>query len=481
MTGAGWIVVLDVGKTLAKATLWNEACECVALRTRPNRRLEVGGIPTLDVSGIEAWLEGILSEFALLGPVSGIVPVAHGAGAAHIHLGRLLRAPIDYEWSGIAQDRANYDPQRDPFEATGSPPLPAGLNLGMQLHWLESLRAGDHCGPTNIRTRKFYRGHSTGRGCFRGLPHPKSPASAATPICGDPMIADPPHSPCAAAGPSDLRRWRGRTPSSVRSLRAGPRRTGLSARVQIYCGLHDSNAALFAAREHPLIQGHDATVLSTGTWFVAMRSPLVSTTPRAIGAAGSARLPGQCRCHGNPGPVRALHGRTRDLHPGGRGSWAPSCRAPDEGATAEPWATAAIRAMESNEMILPGVVPGVGPFPRAKRESLNARPGDRGALALAHLYAALVSDVSLDLIGSCDTLLIDGRFSQAPVFVHALAALRPQSTVLVSGDDQGVARGALRLVHGAAVPSTPLERVSPLPADLTRYRARWRDAAERLL
>ena len=137
---AGWTVVLDVGKTLAKATLWNEACECVARRIRPNDHPEIGGMPVLDVFGIEAWLESTLSEFALLGPVSAIVPVAHGAGAALIYRGTLLCAPLDYEWPGIARDRDGYDLQRDPFDATGSPSLPAGLNLGMQLHWQESAR-----------------------------------------------------------------------------------------------------------------------------------------------------------------------------------------------------------------------------------------------------------------------------------------------------------------------------------------------------
>jgi sugar (pentulose or hexulose) kinase len=49
--------------------------------------------------------------------------------------------------------------------------------------------------------------------------------------------------------------------------------SGLSRRVEVYCGMHDSNAALLAARSHPELEGHDATVLSTGTWFVAMRTP----------------------------------------------------------------------------------------------------------------------------------------------------------------------------------------------------------------
>ena len=73
----------------------------------------------------------------------------------------------------------------------------------------------------------------------------------------------------------------------VASLRRLPKPVTLSARyapnwrrklvlptsTQVYAGLHDSNAALLAARGFAEIADHEATVLSTGTWFVAMRSP----------------------------------------------------------------------------------------------------------------------------------------------------------------------------------------------------------------
>jgi sugar (pentulose or hexulose) kinase len=52
-------------------------------------------------------------------------------------------------------------------------------------------------------------------------------------------------------------------------------RTGQVTSTQIYAGLHDSNAALLAARGFAEIADHEATVLSTGTLFVAMRSQKV--------------------------------------------------------------------------------------------------------------------------------------------------------------------------------------------------------------
>jgi hypothetical protein len=63
---SGWTIVLDVGKTLSKATLWDEVGHCVAHRSRPNRKSTGGGSLTLDVAGIEQWLESVLKEYAHL-------------------------------------------------------------------------------------------------------------------------------------------------------------------------------------------------------------------------------------------------------------------------------------------------------------------------------------------------------------------------------------------------------------------------------
>src|SRR5271170_5350800 len=123
---ADWTVVLDIGKTHSKATLWDERGLCQALRSRTNQRLRSGSSLTLDVSGIEQWLQQTLSEFAKLGPIHAIVPVAHGAGVALLRRGRLQCTPLDYEWAGVSVDPATYDKKRDSFALSGSPALPAG-------------------------------------------------------------------------------------------------------------------------------------------------------------------------------------------------------------------------------------------------------------------------------------------------------------------------------------------------------------------
>jgi hypothetical protein len=91
----------------------------------------------------------------------------------------------------------------------------------------------------------------------------------------------------------------------------------------------------------------------------------------------------------------------------------------------------------------------------------------------------MLADVSLDLIGSCDTLLVEGRFAGAPVFVQALAALRPTMKVLIGADDHGVARGALRLAGIGHIESPALSQVGALPVEISQYKSAWREAAER--
>jgi len=473
---SGGTIILDVGKSVSKATLWDEAGRCVAQRSRPNRRAQGGGGLTLDVAGIEAWLESVLKEYSALRPVLAIVPVAHGAGVALIRNGRLVCAPLDYEWSGVARDRASYQLQRDAFADSGSPALPAGLNLGVQLHWLDSLNRGEYRDSQLLPWAQYWAwnlcgvaaSEFTSLGCHTDLwrPYDKGPTRLAERCGWADRLA--PVRPAGAVLGTLKRDW--------------VERTGLSTQLEVYCGLHDSNAALLSARHLPAVRGHDATVLSTGTWFVAMRSP----KPKK--SAWMMRLPETRDClinvdvEGSPVPsARFMGGREIEVLMGTNHQTSDSGveigNCPPASLSAQMYAV--LRTIEAMAMILPSAVPGVGPFPNARAAALRGVTSVDEATAKAHLYAALVADASLDLIGSRDTLFIDGRFSHSPVFVAALAALRPETTVLVSEEAHGVARGALSLLRSVEGPPPATHEVAPLPADLRSYRERWRLEAER--
>src|SRR6266404_1779806 len=471
MMTTGWTIVLDVGKTLSKASLWDEAGVCAAHRARANSLDNAGVSQTLDTAGIERWLRGVLAEFSRLGPAAAIVPVAHGAGVALIRDGRLQHGPLDYEWPGVGADRAAYEKQRDPFAATGSPALPAGLNLGMQLHWLESLSPAELCRGQIVPWAQYWAWLLCG-----------VPASEVTSLgCHTDLWRPYDHVP------SDLavrRGWAERlgplTPANAVLGTLHPEwiaSTGLSRHVEVYCGMHDSNAALLAARSHPQIEAHDTTVLSTGTWFVAMRTPARAFTPQVNSLSEGRDYLVNVDISGRPIPSsRFMGGREIEILTGAHGHRGAS-GLPNPSVTGVDCIASAIKAIEAGDMILPTYVPGVGPFPNAKAGTHATKSGGPQPMVLAHLYAAMLADVCLDLIGIRDTLLVDGRFSAAPVFVQVLATLRPTTTVLISSDENGVAHGALRLANVPNADVGSLRRVARLPTDMSGYRARWREAA----
>ncbi len=238
--------------------------------------------------------------------------------------------------------------------------------------------------------------------------------------------------------------------------------TGLSPEVRIYAGLHDSNAALLAARGFPEIAGQDATVLSTGTWFVAMRS--------GSGPAELADLPEARDClinvdvAGKPVPsARFMGGRELELL-GER--------------IDRPGTAGLAEVLASGAMLLPSQASGSGPFPESAGSWTREPTDPAQRSAAATLYAALMADVSLELIGTQGTLLIEGRFAASEIFTRALANLHPEWRVLAIAGDADVSFGALRLMVPGLAPHAALTPIKPLDADINAYRALWRREIE---
>lgn len=456
-------LVLDVGKTNAKLSLWNAEGGCLARKARANAPSPAGPWPTLDLAGLEAFVAEGVREMAGLGSIGTLVPVTHGAAAVILADGAAYRPPMDYEVSIPAEVSAEYERQRDPFAATGSPSLPEGLNLGRQLHFLETVEGPLPRGARIVLWPQYWAWRFSGvlasevtsLGCHSDLWRPLE------------------------RRPSDLaerRGWAARLPP-VRAASdvLGPVTAewvaaGLPPDCQVLCGLHDSNAALLAARGHGEIAQNDTTILSTGTWFVAMRS---------MGGEGGTlpELDSGRDCllnvdvRGRPAPsARFMGGRESERIAG-----------LDSFHITENYDPEAIVAlvpglMASGAMVLPGFAPGFGPFPQAEGTFRNPPETLDEKRAVLGLYLALMADVCLDLIGTQDRILVEGRFAEAEVFVRALAALRGAAQVFVSNAHDDVPFGALRLVHPALAPKSPLRPVAPLDLSLEAYREHWRAA-----
>ncbi|HZF43028.1 MAG TPA: carbohydrate kinase [Sphingomonadaceae bacterium] len=467
--GERLVVVLDIGKTTAKLTLWTRGGELVSRETRANARIDAGAYAALDVDGIEAWMADTLADFAKRGRVGAIVPVAHGAAAAIIRSGRLGCSPMDYEDPITEAERVGYDRERGSFSETGSPPLPDGLNLGVQLHRLERLHTELLSGDALIlpwaqywawRLSGVAATEITSLGCHTDLWNP------------------------FAGAPSRLARargWADRLPPLRRAADAlGPitsewvDRCGLPADVRIHCGLHDTNAALLAARGFSEISGQESTVLSTGTWFVAMRSlgherandssVLSEARDCLVNVDVSGKRVPSARFMGGR-EIETLTGfdvRRIDI-------------APDQPALL----AAARTVLAGGARVLPTFAPGCGPFSGRRGQWIDMPLDNAEHRAAVSLYAALVADASLDLIGARERVLVEGRFADADVFVRALAALRPNDVTYRSHAHNGVPFGALRLLDPTLKPPSALERIEPLDGPVNAYRDVWRRDVER--
>jgi len=462
-------IVLDSGKTLAKLSLWSAGGAMIERRVRANARVETGAYVALDAAGIEAWIAEVLRDFARLADVGAIIPVGHGAAVAIIRGDRLACPPVDYEDAMPADLRAHYEAERGAFSETGSPSLPDGLNLGAQIFRLEALDPDLAQGTQILPWPQYWSwllsgvaaSEVTSLGCHTDLWNPLTGKASAL---------------------AERRGWaerlaplRGAGEILGTLTPAWVARTGLPADTEVYCGLHDSNAALLAARGFAEIADEESTVLSTGTWFVAMRSP------KDAASVDTSRLDEARDClinvdaFGKPIPsARFMGGReietligldTRQID-----------IAPDQ-----PALLAALPGvLESGAMVLPSFAPRFGPFAHGRGRWI-AKPDDHAARrAAVSLYAALVADASLGLIGTQERLLIEGRFAEGQVFVRALAALRPDLRVYTGKAHNDVSYGALRLLDATLPPAEPLELVIPLDVDLAPYRERWRQEIERM-
>ncbi len=454
-------VVLDIGKSLVKLTLWDEETgTLIRRRTVANRSLETKRYRALDPAHIEGWLEPVLKEFAALGQIGAIIPVAHGAAAGVVRDGALAYPPIDYESRISPEVRASYETQRDPFWVTGSPALPNGLNLGAQLYQLENwnvLRDGDRLIPWPQYWSWLLSGDASSEvsslGCHTDLWAP------------------------SLGGPSPMSRRHGWSERFAPIRKASEpvgfltkdwaARTGIGSHPRIYCGVHDSNAALHGVRGFPEIGNREATVLSTGTWFVAMRS-----TPDAFDIS---TLPEDRDCLVNVDVEGRLVPSSRFM---GGMEIERLCGGDSEMFFAPQYLTNAVRqAVEAGVMILPAFVPGVGPFPRGRGRWIGTCESDAVRIGAVALYAALLADRSLELIGARERIVVEGRFAHQSPFVSALARLRPNDRVYVSHAEQGVEFGALRLAYPYLSAPSPLTEVEPAATHLADYRDRWRRLA----
>ncbi|HEY9108238.1 MAG TPA: L-fuculose kinase [Roseateles sp.] len=449
-------VVLDIGKTNAKLTLIDAASKTLAEARTPNAVRRVGPYPHHDAERLWTWMLGQLRELSKLAHIRAIVPVTHGATAALVDDAGLVLPVLDYEHvPGDVADAARYEAKRPSFAESGSPRLPAGLNLGRQLEWLQAQFPADFARAKYVLMYPQYwawrlcgvaASEVTSLGCHTDLWRP------------------------AEGGYSSLVEHQGWQPlfpprrdAWARLGRLRPELaadTGLPADCEVVCGIHDSNASLL---RHLLTlqQGGPCTVLSTGTWLIA--AALGSATKPLVEAED---MLANCNVFGDAVPcIRFMGGREFGAIAGERPA---------------PFAAEDVeRLIARGTMALPCFAEAGGPFAgRLGRIDGDQPQNDAERAALATLYVVLMADHCLYALGASGRVVVEGAFTVNPWFGPLLASLADDRDVTVSDDGSGTTCGAWLL---AAWGRTAEATAPPVPAwnpvGWRAYRDAWRAKA----
>ena len=441
------LIVLDIGKTNAKLALIDAAGRVLAEQRRPNAVLTDGPYAHLDTDGLWDWMLATCRSFATQAHVSAIVPVTHGATAALVSDAGLVLPVLDYEADLPGVDYATLRPA---YDETLSPGLPAGLNLGRQLAWLQARFPDDFGRARHILMYPQYwawrlcgaaASEATSLGCHTDLWDPRAQTYSSLVARMGWTGLMPPLAPAHAVL------------GTLRPEVAAA--TGLPADCEVLGGIHDSNASLLR-----YLGNSEGTVLSTGTWMIAAAfgAPLDGLREEADMLANTNALGRPVAC------MRFMGGREFGELAGA----APATGGLDD----------IERLVARGTLALPCFAATGGPFAGRAGSIDGPPPADaRERYALATLYCVLMTDYCLDALGAAGPLAVEGSFTANPWFGPLLAALRPQQPVSYSDDASGTTCGGWMLRYrDAAPPGSSTAITARAPSGLSAYRGHWRAA-----
>lgn len=448
MTAPRRIAVIDVGKTNAKLVVVDAATgEELIARTTPNRVLATGPYPHYDVEALWSFFAQALSDFAREPGFDAISVTTHGASAALLGDDGLAMPVLDYEFSYPVDVQADYQAMRPPFSETFSPPLSSGLNLGAQLHYQKTSFPELFADVRTIVTYPQYwvwrltgiaANEVTSLGCHTDLWRPvEGDFSSLVDQLSLRDLMAPVRSAFDAIGPV--------LPGIASDL-------GLTDEIPVYCGLHDSNASLLphlADRKAPF------SVVSTGTWaiFFAVGGSFDQFDPARDTLAN-------VDAYGRAVPSsRFMGGREFDMLTNSEPV------DPDEQTIRD--------VLERGVMVLPSIMTGSGPFPDRSASWPNGKPVNHAERTVAaSLYVALMSHVSLGLLGASGPTIIEGPFAKNRLYLAALARLTGREVIALPGST-GTSHGAAILAGAAIGQQKPASASMNLPESFDSYARQW--------
>jgi len=400
------VVVIDLGKTNSKVALVDTSTgeEVDVIKQATASNVESLYL-CLDHEGIEAFVIDSLRTLSKSYSIDAITVTTHGATAALLDASGALALPVvDYEFSDIDNLRAEYNKLRPPFCDTGSPALPGGVNVGAQLYWQQANFAQQFANARNDITsiachtdlyepyQKRYSTLVNQQGWQQLMPPIKYPGTLCGPLC-----------------------------SSM------AKKTTLPKTTQVYTGVHDSNASLVP---HLIAQSAPFSVVSTGTWFVAMA---IGGTATQLDETRDTLI--NVNARGEPVPSAKFMG--------GRESELLACNE-----TVSEQAMAHFLSKEiATTMLMPSVVTGTGPYPNAKQCWIDSGSdvSDVDRACATTLYLALMTQECLIQIGANGPTFVEGPLAHEHDFIEMLAAVT-ERPVKLGPSSTGTSVGAAMLI-----------------------------------
>lgn len=426
--------VLDIGKTNVKLQLVNSGDKIHESFSRKNIPLQDGPYPHADVAGIWQWLLATLSKVSADNAqeqITDIIITTHGATAALVDTAvtdgsdGLVLPILDYEYVNINQCDTPYNAVRPVFSETLSPSLPAGLNLGRQIFWLQQSFPEAFNRATQLLMYPQYwgwrltgnlAGEVTSLGCHTDMWAPEHNRwSSLVDKCQWQALMPP-------------MKFAGDVLGNITAELA--QQTGLAANCKVYTGLHDSNASYLRYLQNNQTEKGEFTVVSTGTWTILMQSG-----GELAGLNSERDMLANCDIYSNPvACARFMGGR----------EYAVICEKLGGDAATPVTGEHIQAALDNLWMATPDFSEGNGPFGGRTPQLLTPLPAS-SAGAIATLYCALMIDQRLDDLQAKGPVYIEGAFLKNLLLCQLVAQLRGQQPVYLSADDTGTVQGALLL------------------------------------
>ncbi len=466
------ILIFDLGSTHLKACVLSPKLEIIFEEHQDNIRRQTQYYETLDVQNIGKFIFHNLTKTVDTYDISDIVVSTHGSSIALVKENPLsfdpfddtLALPVMFYGQEVPKDiRHQYNDHAPHFLEVFSEISPLALTGGLQLFWQAQAWPKEFKTATKIMMWPSYWSYRLSGAIFNDYSSLGAQNQLWNPVDKDfSSLVKNQGWDCLFA------------PVVSSSKKIGVLHPKICAKYHlkkqpnILCGVHDSNANYWRFVQMGFDQ---ATIMSTGTWIVNF-NPLIAPKD----------LVGKADCCVNTSVLGNALSCSR--YQGGKEFSIILKQMGDIPVDSLGSAQDVNGALQSKCLILPSFASSGGPVRHSHGQGKilgNLPDDDRQKYALATIYLAFMSKLSLDYIKVGKMLIIDGPFTKNPLFLQLMALLNPSADIYISKEINGTLWGAALLSdrieksfsHQNLQKVSILLEYADLQKDIHEYQKQW--------